>query len=111
MIKYFKTYKSFTRMNFFYIIIDDKEDNYNIGLKIIYDNKNKIFNVILLNKLECKVLSQTLKEHEIDAFEFHFNNDYLNLLKSAISFYDKKYEDVTILDKIVKKYNLLNLNE
>lgn len=111
MIKYFK--ENIQQINNLYIIIDDKNFNYKIGIKIEYLKKNKITSILLLNKKECDFLFNESKKNskiEIDEFELMFNEDYANLLKEALKKHKEIYKNESLLNKIVKRYNLLNLN-
>lgn len=113
MIRYFK--KKDKQANFFYIMIEDQNYNLKIGIDIIYKTSSKqIRNLNLRNSKGYDNFFKELEEWpfitEIDEFEVTFNELYLEIFKKAIAFHKKKYKQETVLDKIIKKYNILNIN-
>lgn len=113
MIRYFK--KKDKQASFFYIMIEDKDYNLKIGIDIIYKTSSKqIRNLYLRNSKGYdnffKELEKRPSIEEIDEFEVVFNEIYSEIFKKAIAFHKKKYIHETVLDKIIKKYNILNIN-
>lgn len=113
MIRYFK--KKDKQASFFYIMIEDQDYNLKIGIDIVYKTSSK--QIRSLNLRNSKGYDNFFKEFEelpfikeIDEFEVTFNELYLEIFKKAIGFHKKKYIHETVLDKIVKKYNILNIN-
>lgn len=113
MIRYFK--KKDKQASFFYIMIEDQDYNLKIGIDIVYKTSSK--QIRSLNLRNSKGYDNFFKEYEewpfikeIDEFEVMFNELYLEIFKKAIGFHKKKYKQETVLDKIIQKYNILNIN-
>lgn len=93
------------------VYINDPIYNLEMSFIIEYKNKtNKINKIKFFKKNETYILLPIFNDHsplkELSEFEILFNNKYTEILSAALKFKNGN----KLLEKIVYKYNILNIN-
>lgn len=111
MIKCFEDMMIKSKFGIIFIIIEDRLYNFNCVFKIKFVTKNNKTLDVSLNNISNNLLNycETVCKR-IPEFEIAFSSKYTDILKNALDFHKNKYHQETVLHKIVKKYNVFNIN-